>query len=399
MTSSQPTGRSTGPVGSPAGPSDPASPPPARPGPTQPPDPNQATRAAPWLDADTLRRALRHAARDARAPGAVVGLVTATGGLAIGVGTPDRSSDEAVTADTHFEWGSITKTVTALTLARLVAEGVVHYDDPVTRYLPDRARPTGRHPVPTLHQLATHTAGLPRLPRNLAGSLLRGGPRNPYAHYDAEALYRAVRATTPRDPPGTRVRYSNLGYGLLGHALGRATGGDYETAVDLCVGRPLGFTPAAGPPAGARRATGHHGRRRTPPWRMTALAGAGVLAGSVTELARYVRAHLRPDETVPPGHPALSRALRDVQRPRADLDAPQQTCLAWHRRTTPDGVPVLLHSGVTWGFTSFVSFAPAAGLGVVAVANTGAVLRAPVTRAAYHLLRGLVDDWVAAGRP
>ncbi|WP_016699223.1 serine hydrolase domain-containing protein [Actinoalloteichus spitiensis] len=354
------------------------------------------TRAAPWLNADALRHALRHAASAAKATGAVVGLVTATGGLAVGLGAPDRSVREPVTADTHFEWGSVTKTVTALTLARMVAEGIVHYDDPVSRYLPYRALPPARHPVPTLQQLATHTAGLPRLPRNLAGALLRGGLRNPYAHYDAEALYRAVRATTPRERPGTRVRYSNLGYGLLGHALGRALGSDYATAVDLCVGQPLGLTPPGGE---VHRATGYHGRRRTPPWRMSALAGAGVLAGSVVQLARYVRAHLRPEEAVPPGHPSLSWALRDVQRPRADLDAPQQTCLAWHRRITPDGVAVLLHSGVTWGFTSFVSFAPAAGVGVVAVANTGAVFRAPLTRAAYHLLRSLVDDWVAVGRP
>jgi len=57
--------------------------------------------------------------------------------------------------------------------------------------------------------------------------------------------------------PGTGYRYSNVGYGLLGHALARAAGMSYRDLSRERVFRPLGMNVARG--------NGFRVRLRSPP--------------------------------------------------------------------------------------------------------------------------------------
>jgi D-alanyl-D-alanine-carboxypeptidase/D-alanyl-D-alanine-endopeptidase len=71
----------------------------------------------------------------------------------------------APAGDTIFEIGSITKVFTATVLAEMALEGLVSLDDPVQRYLPAGVElPVRGRPI-TLANLATHTSGLPGLPK------------------------------------------------------------------------------------------------------------------------------------------------------------------------------------------------------------------------------------------
>ena len=90
---------------------------------------------------------------------------------------------------TIFQIGSVTKVFTALLLADMAERGEVRLSDPAASYLPGFRVETG--PV-TLADLATHTSGLPRLPRNLLWSALLH-PRDPYAGYPAARFVRAAR--------------------------------------------------------------------------------------------------------------------------------------------------------------------------------------------------------------
>jgi D-alanyl-D-alanine-carboxypeptidase/D-alanyl-D-alanine-endopeptidase len=49
-------------------------------------------------------------------------------------------------------------------------------------------------------------------------------PHNPYAELSTQELYAGLALTRSRSRPGERVKYSNLGAGLLGEALARAAG-------------------------------------------------------------------------------------------------------------------------------------------------------------------------------
>ncbi|MFJ2774959.1 serine hydrolase domain-containing protein [Streptomyces sp. NPDC087300] len=300
--------------------------------------------------------------------------------------------------DTRFEIGSLTKTFTALLLAETAARGDVAHDDPIARFLPPAAAPHLQAGRITLLHLATHTSGLPRLP---PGFLRRGAPAwfsNPYADYSPADLRRALTRTRPRAAPGTRVRYSNFGVGLLGALLTRAahgptgpdTAADFEQLLGDRVLGPLGLTrtdcAADGP-----QATGYwHGRAR-PAWRIPALPAAGAVRSSARDLLAALDALI--DPAGPPAVPeTLRTALADVTTPRIALPRTgRRIGLIWNIRPRP-GHDLYHHSGGTRGFTSFAGFSPQTGVALVALANTSPVLTGAFIQRAYLDLRALAGE-------
>ena len=185
-----------------------------------------------------------------------------------------------VAPDAVFELGSITKAVTGLLLADAVVRGEVALDEPLAAVLPG-ARP--RAPI-TLEQLATHTAGLPRVPLGYVRRHALRHRRDPYARSTLPELLHDLGAVRPR----RRHRgYSNLGAALLGQALAARLGAPYEELVETRVLGPLGVEGvwARGAPAGrhAARPSRPPGRRRG---RSGAYAPAGCLRGTAAGRAR-----------------------------------------------------------------------------------------------------------------
>jgi CubicO group peptidase (beta-lactamase class C family) len=160
--------------------------------------------------------------------GIIVGVIEPGGRRIVSYGSLDKGDTRVLDGNTIFEVGSVTKVFTSLLLADMVQRGEAALTDSVARYLPDGVKvPERGGRSITLEDLATHTSGLPRMPTNFS-------PRdssNPYADYSVEQLYAFLSGfSLPRDI-GIRYEYSNLGGGLLGHALARASGSDYETLV------------------------------------------------------------------------------------------------------------------------------------------------------------------------
>jgi CubicO group peptidase (beta-lactamase class C family) len=131
---------------------------------------------------------------------------------------------------------SMSKTITAAAVLQLVQAGAIGLDDPVNRYLAEVPYETGV----TIRTLLAHTAGLPNpLPLRWVHAA------NRHADFDEGAALAAVLAAHPslRDPPGTRYRYSNIGYWLLGRVVERVSGRPFPAYVTEHVLRPLGLGP------------------------------------------------------------------------------------------------------------------------------------------------------------
>jgi serine-type D-Ala-D-Ala carboxypeptidase/endopeptidase len=276
----------------------------------------------------------------------------------------------AVTVDTVFELGSVSKVFTSLALAALVTEGLAELDQPLAELLPEAAGLHRRGVPVTLRQLSQHTSGLPRLPHGmLLPALLRPGRPDPYARFTEPVLLATLRRTRPGAAPGSRFRYSNLGAGLLGLALARRVGTDYEQLVADRITGPLGLTDTAVTPAGpGRLAQGHDRRGRTVPgWDLAALAGAGGLRGTAADLVSFLRAQLVPQQS------PLAEAIRLSRTPEHRLNPFSWIHLGWMgRRLHPrqGGHLQLWHNGATGGFASFVGFDPEHGTGVAVLTNT-----------------------------
>lgn len=244
----------------------------------------------------------------------------------------------------RFQIGSVTKVFTGLLLATYVVDGTVALDDPVGALVDDLAGPVRDV---TLEQLATHTSGLPRIPQELWSRALSRHP-DPYGDIDHEALVRSLASTRLRRR--RRPAYSNLGAGLLGHALAVRAGSPYAELVRERVAGPLGLRTTGVDPEGGLPGHRRRGRPRAQAWTFDALAGCGALWSTLADLQRFLAAQLEP----PPG--PLGDAIRLSQEPRVP-GARMDHCLGWLRLHGRDGV-LLWHNGGTAGYRSFVGVDP-----------------------------------------
>jgi serine-type D-Ala-D-Ala carboxypeptidase/endopeptidase len=293
--------------------------------------------------------------------GGVVGVLDLTDGdLDVAAwGSTGRADDAPVEAQSLFEIGSVTKTVTALALAVLVESGTVRLDTPLRTLLPDGTElpPDGGTEI-TLEHLARHMSGLPRSPTRFTHDLwvavVESG--NPYAELDeADVLAALPRQRLGRAPGTGRSHYSNLGAGLLGIALRRAAGADsFLELAEQTVLRPLGLADTVvhpSPEQSVRMAQGHGlFGRPVADWYLEGLAGAGALRSTVPDLLTYLQAQLDPDAT------PLAAAIRRTHVPW-QLGRPHTIGLGWFRTRLPGG-DLWWHNGGTGGFRSFAGFSP-----------------------------------------
>jgi CubicO group peptidase (beta-lactamase class C family) len=216
----------------------------------------------------------------------------------------------------------------------------------------------------TLHDLSTHSSGLPRLPSNLFGKPKDSA--NPYAGYSVDDLYEFLSGyTLPRDP-GSEFEYSNLGAGLLGHVLAHRAGTDYESLIRNRITQPLGM-PDTGITLSSsmtqRRAMGHNAfLAPVANWDFSALAGAGALRSSANDMLTFLEAFLGYKES--PLAPAM-KAMFEVRRPEDKI----KTGLGWF--ILGDAA---WHGGGTGGFASFVGCDLKERIGVVVLANASTPL-------------------------
>ena len=137
---------------------------------------------------------------------------------------------------TLFEIGSITKVFTGILLAEMAERGNVRLEQPVAELLPGDVVVPSRHGRQIrLVDLSTHSSGLPRMPDNFTPA----DPGNPYADYTVAKLYDFLRRHELRRDIGVEAEYSNVGVGLLGHALARRAGTSYEALVTARILDPL----------------------------------------------------------------------------------------------------------------------------------------------------------------
>lgn len=313
--------------------------------------------------------------------GVAVAWVDADGVAFFSAGKISADDARAITPDTQFEIGSVTKVFTALLLAESERLGKVSRNDPAAKFLlpagdPDQAALAKI----TLLSLTTHSSGLPRLPANI-GPNPDGNP-DPYATYDRAALVAGLRLHGPTAPVGRTVAYSNFGVSVLGEALGAAWGTTYAAALQAHVLAPLGLKhtalalPGTALPEGIAPGHGPDGKR-VGNWTFLASAPAGALRSSARDLAIFLQAARGGAEA--PLHAAFV-ATTTAQRAVEDMGG--QIGLGWFLQGDA-ARPVVWHNGGTGGYRSFVGFVPGpSGAGVAVLTNH----QASVDEIGYALL-------------
>jgi CubicO group peptidase (beta-lactamase class C family) len=306
--------------------------------------------------------------------GLVVGITRPAGHQILGYGQVTLNGKQQVPAgDTIFEIGSITKVFTGTLLADQVLAGTVRLDDPVQKHLPEELTIPRRDDRDiTLLHLATHTSSLPVQPP-LIGlfAATTKDPANPYAEYDQARLKQTLADIKLSRPIGSQFEYSNVGAGLLGHALARAAKvKSYEDLLVQRLTKPLDLTDTRiqlSPEQSKRLAPGHtrHGKQ-TSEWTFACLEACGGLRATVHDLLVFVDAALGRRKT------ALTEAFRMAQEPWRETSRKGEFVgLYWMREKIPKVNRTLIwHNGGTGGYWSYLAFVPETGTGVVILSNS-----------------------------
>jgi len=221
-----------------------------------------------------------------------------------GYGVSDFEKGTPTTPRTLYRLGSVSKLFTATAILELRDAGKLSLDDRVTKLLPEFAavkNPFVGAPAVTIRHLLTHTSGLPRDAPFPAWTTheFPSGPEVLGSLGELELL----------TPPGARYHYSNLGVGLLGHVIARASGESYADYLREHVFAPLGMSASTAAPSEEvlhTRATSYYrlmldgSRPVFPYYDMNGLASAGNVISNVEDLARFAELQFRAGG----GHPA-----------------------------------------------------------------------------------------------
>ena len=297
-------------------------------------------------DRDPLRSALTRRIDEAKhGTGTVVGLLTPEGRSFAAYGRVSVGGPEP-TADTIFEIGSITKVFTAFLLADMVERGEVALDDPVRKYLPTSVSvPSRRGREISLVDLATHTSGLPLDSVEVDPD----GDNSPYAGYAPSNLYTFLGSYRLGRDPGSRWEYSNVGMGLLGHALALRAAVSYEDLLRRRIFEPLGMTNTTitfDDEQRARRATGPNAKLLSvPPWSGGVNAPAGGVNSTASDMLKFAAAVM--DSQSP--FTAVFARMTSVRRPHQELRLRQILGWSLFRLGANE---IVARSGETFGFQS-----------------------------------------------
>lgn len=224
-----------------------------------------------------------------------------------GYGWANVEEEIPVTENTVFNVASMGKAITAWATLKLVEEGKLDLDVPVSQYLTRWTIPESEFDADgvTIRRILSHTSGLgiegyrgfsdpedlPTLESLLAGDFRYGNP------------------VTLEYEPGTQFLYSGGGYTVLQLVIEEVTGMGFAEYVDEAIFQPLEMTNSSfsgisafdTPPAVGYNTSG----RSVPPLYFTAQA-AGGLYTSAADMTKFVLAHMPGKNDEPVGRGIIS---------------------------------------------------------------------------------------------
>jgi CubicO group peptidase (beta-lactamase class C family) len=257
-----------------------------------------------------------------------------------------------------FDIGSIAKTFTTAMLAKLAVNQRLSLHTQISTIL---GVPLKNDAKITLLQLANHTSGLPRIPLSLMWDALFKDKENPYVKYNEDRLYKYLSRKVKLRKQG-QFNYSNTGMGLLGLALSKSCGKEYEELLQELVCRRLGLhqttTVRKNIESNLVQGLGTNGKP-VGFWDMGAFLGAGGIYTSANDLANYVMEHL-----------SEQNDFLNLQRDSTALiDKRNEIGLGWVLEKSESNKTYHFHDGASSGFSSVVGMNVKDKIGIVILSN------------------------------
>jgi CubicO group peptidase (beta-lactamase class C family) len=302
-----------------------------------------------------------------RVPGVGLGVLVDGVPMVRGFGVTSLDDPRPVTPDTLFTIASISKTMTATAVMRLVEAHRVDLRAPLRQYVPEfRVLDEDTTRAVSLWHCLTHTPGW-------EGQLTtedRGAEA--LAHFAG-----TIMPALPQLAPAGRVwSYNNAGFALSGRVIEKVTGKGIHDALRDLVFAPLGLRRTVTRLTDAMTwpyTLGHRDRdggvEVIRPFQTTSSTTAGGVLTSLTDILRYARFHLG-DGRTPEGAPFIARDLLTLMRtPQFQKHGTTDAMgVGWHVRTL-GGVTTLAHGGTLNGHCLLLQLVPSSNLAFAVFTN------------------------------
>lgn len=314
---------------------------------------------------------------EAGVPGMVLAAVRGDESVVFGYGETAKGNGVTPDGRSLLRIGSMTKAFTGEVMARLAAEGVIGFADPLSEHLDlGITYPSVDGRDIRLIDLATHSGGLPR-----EVPVPPGPPDDPFRNITLEAFADWLAANDLLFKPGSAVQYSNVGFDLLAAGLASAAERRYERLLQDSITGPLDmpdttFRPTAGQKQRLIQSYGPDGEPLPDVPNGPANLGSGGLYSTADDVIRWLRWHLDRFGADDAEVRLLDHAVylqRDGLTTVSGADESghmDALGLAWIVMMPEGDRPLILQkSGGLQGFLSYVAFAPTRGVGIFAAIN------------------------------
>lgn len=314
-------------------------------------------------------------------PGVAAGIWHNGKEYAAGFGVTSVENPLAVTADTLFQVGSISKTFTGTMLMQLAEQGKIDLDVPVRKYIKDlKLRDENTAKQVTTRHLLTHTGGWV------------GDYFNDFGNGD-DALAMMVKdiAKLPQVMPLGKIwSYNNTGFNIASRLIEIITGKPYEQAAQEMLFDPLGLKMSYFYPSDIlithRFVAGHYNKNKKTfvarPWAIgRAGNGIGGVVSTVKDLLAYARFHMGN------GNQIIKRKTLEAMRvPQAEAGGRGQIGITWFINKAGQ-LTRYSHGGATHGQQAAFLFIPEKDFAIAILTNSdsGGVLNTNVINLALEI--------------
>lgn len=335
---------------------------------------------------------IRNNLKQQRIPGAAVALVH-EGRVIFSrcYGYADTEKKVAITEDTYFMAGSLTKSFTALAVLKLIEQGKIDPNADIKNYIPDfsiRNLYDGEALI-TVNHLLTHTSGL---------------MIDYYTHTTGEKKYfgadllSQLRNEYLCFKPGSASKYSNIGYRLLGMIIEQVTGERFEGYLEKEVFKPFGLNKSTfdyTDDMTLHMAKGHNGDTEISRVDNEDKSASGLFSTlkDLTVFLKFLSSRDIPSSGGINNYKMIDSIIKNAN-PAIDTfyDSKNIYSSGWHLNSYQfKGIhTVLSSSGNINGFSTAITYVPEERLGIIILTNSSLGWKANMDIIARGL-RGIID--------
>ncbi len=263
-------------------------------------------------------------------------------------GYADKTKKITNTPETIFDIGSITKQFTSAAILKLMENGELSVDDPLSKFFD--GVPADKKNI-TIHQLLTHTSGISK------------STGDDYIYLSSEDFLKQVFKRKLKAKPGQKHIYANVGYSLLAMIVERVSGQPYETFLYENILHPAGLenTGYLRPDYSQHVVATGHNYRNNKPWGSSIerwaeaggvswhLKGNGGILSTTLDMYKWHRA-LQSAKVLKPETIELYQAEHVVTK----VNPKRYYAYGWGISTSSQAGKIVSHSGGNGIFTAYV---------------------------------------------